>query len=40
MRLPFGLDLVSMIVGALIALYVLPWLFGMFSRGKATAAKA
>lgn len=32
MRLPFGLDLKSLIVGALFVWFVLPWLMGMFNR--------
>lgn len=38
MNLPFGLDLMSVVVGILFALYVLPWILGMFS--KKSAAKA
>lgn len=33
--MPFGLDLKSMIVGALIAYFVLPRVLGMFARGSA-----
>lgn len=36
MRLPFGLDFVSVLVGVVFALWVLPWIMGMFSR-RATA---
>ena len=32
MRLPFGLDLKSLIVGAIFVWFVLPWLMGMFNR--------
>lgn len=32
MRLPFGLDLVSLLVGAALALWVFPWVMGMLSR--------
>jgi hypothetical protein len=35
--MPFGLQLKSMIVGALIAYFVLPWLLGLI-RPKATQA--
>lgn len=38
MRLPFGLDFVSVLVGVAFALWVLPWILGMFSRPKAPAA--
>lgn len=34
MRLPFGLDLVSILVGVAIAYWVLPWVLGMFSRNR------
>jgi hypothetical protein len=36
MRLPFGLDFVSVLVGVAFALWVLPWILGMFSRAKAS----
>jgi hypothetical protein len=32
--MPFGLDLKSLIVGALFVWFVLPWLMGLFSRVK------
>jgi hypothetical protein len=32
MRLPFGLDLKSLIVGALFVWFVLPWIMGMINR--------
>jgi hypothetical protein len=32
MRLPFGLDFVSVLVGVAFALWVLPMIMGMFSR--------
>lgn len=32
MRLPFGLDLKSVVVGLLLAYFVLPWVMGLFSR--------
>lgn len=34
MRLPFGLDFVSVLVGVAFAMWVLPWILGMFSRGR------
>lgn len=34
--MPFGLDLKSLIVGALIAMFVVPWVMGLISsRGPA-----
>ena len=30
--MPFGLDLKSMLVGALIAYFVIPWIMGMVNR--------
>lgn len=38
MRLPFGLDMVSVLVGIALALWVLPWVLGMFSRARAKEA--
>lgn len=35
MRLPFGLDFVSLLVGVAFAMWVLPWILGMFSRSRA-----
>lgn len=36
MRLPFGLDFVSLLVGIAFAMFVLPWLMGLFAgRGRA-----
>lgn len=32
MRLPLGLDLKSIIVGALFVYFVLPWVLGMVNR--------
>jgi hypothetical protein len=32
MRLPFGLDLKSLIVGYLVAVFVVPWVMGMLNR--------
>lgn len=40
MSLPFGLDFVSLLVGVAFALWVLPWILGMFSRGQAKTASA
>jgi hypothetical protein len=41
MRLPFGLDLKSVIVGVLVAYFVIPWVMGMISsRRPATSAAA
>jgi hypothetical protein len=34
MRLPFGLDLVSVLVGIALAYFVIPWLTGMLNRNK------
>lgn len=34
MRLPFGLDLKSLIVGALLVWFVVPWVLGMFAKKK------
>ena len=34
MRLPFGLDLISVIVGVLLAYFLIPWVLGFVSRGK------
>lgn len=39
MRLPFGLDFVSVLVGVALALWVLPWILGMFSRKSSAPAK-
>lgn len=37
--MPFGLDLKSLVVGALIAYFVVPWVMGMISsRGTSSAA--
>lgn len=32
MRLPFGLDLKSIVVGVLIAYFAIPWVMGMLNR--------
>jgi len=37
MRLPFGLDLKSIVVGVLVAYFVLPWVLGMIGRHKEAA---
>jgi len=36
--MPFGLDLKSIIVGAAIAYFVVPWVLAMLNRPKSTAA--
>lgn len=38
MRLPFGIDLKSVIVGVLIAYFVVPWVMGMVSSRKSNSA--
>lgn len=38
MRLPFGLDGKSVIVGVLVAYFVIPWVMGLVSRGKTKTA--
>lgn len=40
MRLPFGLDLVSLLVGMAIAMWVLPFILGKLASRKAAAAPA
>ena len=37
MRLPFGLDLKSLIVGVLIAYFVIPWVMGMVASRKSAS---
>lgn len=37
MNLPFGLDLVSVIVGMLLTWFVVPWVIGLISRRRAEA---
>lgn len=32
--MPFGLDIKSLIVGALLVWFVLPWIMGMLNRPK------
>lgn len=39
MSLPFGLDFVSLLVGVAFALWILPWILGMFTRAKAKTAE-
>lgn len=34
MKLPFGLDLKSLIVGAVFVWFVLPWIMGMLNRAR------
>jgi antibiotic biosynthesis monooxygenase (ABM) superfamily enzyme len=34
--MPFGLDVKSLIVGVLIAYFVIPWIMGLMSRGSAS----
>lgn len=38
--MPFGLDIKSMIVGALIVYFVVPWVLAALNRPKNTAAAA
>lgn len=40
MSLPFGLDFMSLLVGVALALWVLPWVLGMFSRSRGTTTQA
>lgn len=37
MRLPFGLDFVSLLVGVAFALWVLPMILGLFARRRTAA---
>lgn len=37
MKLPFGLDWKSLIVGILFAMYALPFIISLFARRKSTA---
>lgn len=37
MRLPFGLDLMSVLVGIALAMFVIPWVMGLLSRNRAPA---
>lgn len=34
--MPFGLDVKSLIVGVLIAWFVIPWITGLMNRGSAS----
>jgi antibiotic biosynthesis monooxygenase (ABM) superfamily enzyme len=34
--MPFGLDVKSLIVGVLLAYFVIPWLMGLMNRGSAS----
>lgn len=34
--MPFGLDLKSLIVGALLVYFVMPWVLGMLNKPKAS----
>lgn len=38
--MPFGLDLKSLIVGALLVWFVVPWVMSFMNRGKTTPANA
>lgn len=38
MSLPFGLDFVSLLVGVLFAMFVLPWILGKFASRKSAPA--
>lgn len=40
MRLPFGLDLKSVLVGALIAYFAVPWVLGMVASRRQPASAA
>jgi hypothetical protein len=40
MKLPFGMDLKSIIVGALFVWFVLPWIMGMLNRPSTSKAAA
>jgi antibiotic biosynthesis monooxygenase (ABM) superfamily enzyme len=35
--MPFNLDLKSIVVGMLLAYFVVPWVMGMFNRPKSAA---
>ena len=37
MRLPFGLDLISVLVGMAIVWFVLPWVMGLLNNRKPQA---
>jgi antibiotic biosynthesis monooxygenase (ABM) superfamily enzyme len=34
--MPFGLDVKSLIVGVLLAYFVIPWIMGLMNRGSAS----
>lgn len=36
MKLPFGLDFMSLLVGLALAYFVLPWILGMVGRARST----
>lgn len=38
--MPFNLDLKSLVIGAVLAMYVIPYLMGMVNRPRSTAAPA
>jgi hypothetical protein len=40
MNLPFGLDLISILVGMAVAWFVIPWVLTMFNRPSRSAAAA
>lgn len=40
MRLPFGLDLISVVVGMALVWFVIPWVLGMVNRPKASTTPA
>lgn len=40
MSLPFGLDLKSVIVGVLLAMFVFPWVMGLINRPSMSKAAA
>lgn len=40
MNLPFGLDLMSLLVGVALAWFVIPWVMGMLSNRRGSAASA
>lgn len=40
MNLPFGLDLKSIVVGILLAMFVIPWVMSLFNRPTASKAAA
>lgn len=38
--MPFGLDFKSLIAGAILGWFLVPWIMGMLSRGKTAPAAA